>query len=211
MYLSKLTLDPRSRQVQAELSNSYQMHRTLMHTFPDETKDRERVLYRLETNRTPPHLVLLLQSKLRPEWSALEQMGYLLQSTQVKAFDPQFHVGQVLAFRLRANPTKRLKSSRDDKLGKRVGLYRSEEQEQWLVRKASLHGFSVLSVQVAGLADQFAFKAEDGRRMKVTHHGVGFDGVLEVGDVGLFTQAVIGGVGSAKGFGFGLLSLARAG
>ncbi len=210
MHLSRLTLDPRSRQVQAELYNPYQMHRTLLSAFPDGIQGQERVLYRLETNRQPPHLVILLQSRLEPKWSALEQGGYLLQPAQVKAFELQFQDGQVLAFRLAANPTKRLKSSQGDKPGKRVGLYRPEDQETWLLRKATLNGFSILRVQASSLADQFAFKKENGGWMKVTHHGVRFDGVLQVVDSRLFTQAVIAGVGSAKGFGFGLLSLAPA-
>lgn len=210
MNLSKLTLNPNLRQVQAELANPYEMHRTLLSAFPAEIKGRERVLYRLEANHTPPYLVMLLQSHLLPDWSALEQKGYLIQPAQVKTFEPQFQTGQRFAFRLAANPTKRLNSPDEKKPGKRVGLFRSEDQQAWLQRKAGQNGFSVLSVQVTSLADQLAYKKEDGKRMKVTHHGVRFDGVLDVLDVDLFSQALISGIGSAKGFGFGLLSLAPA-
>ena len=38
--------------------------------------------------------------------------------------------------------------------------------------------------------------------------GVRFDGVLQVTDVGALVEAVRGGIGPAKAFGFGLLSLA---
>jgi CRISPR system Cascade subunit CasE len=44
---------------------------------------------------------------------------------------------------------------------------------------------------------------------KMTHLAVQFDGVLEVTDPAKFLETVRQGIGSAKGFGFGLLSLAR--
>jgi CRISPR system Cascade subunit CasE len=210
MNLSKLTLNSRSRQVQAELSNPYEMHRTLMSAFPTKLEGKERVLYRLEISRTLPYLVILLQSELTPDWSRLEQRDYLLGPVQIKLFDPQFRVGQTLAFRLAANPTKRLKSALKDEPGKRVSLFRPEEQEIWLNRKAIQNGFSVLNVQVTNLSEQLAFKKDKDQRMKITHHGARFDGILQVEDPGLFTLALSGGIGSAKGFGFGLLSLAKA-
>ena len=213
MYLSKLALNDRSRQVQAELSNPYQMHRTLMSAFPAVLEGKERLLYRLETSRTPPLLVVLVQSWLLPDWSLLEHKGYLLQPAQTKPFDPQFQARQVLAFRLVANPTRRLKSASEDVPGKRISLYRSEQQEEWIKRKALQHGFSLLNVQVTSLSDQFAFKKEKvedtEQLMKITHYGVRFDGILQIEDSGLFATALAGGIGSAKGFGFGMLSLAR--
>ena len=194
--------------MQAELSNPYQMHRTLMSVFPAQLDSEERLLYRLETSHTLPYLVILLQSRLAPDWSALERKGYLLQPAQVKTFDLQFRVGQRLAFRLAANPTKRLKSAVENEPGKRVSLYRPEEQQVWLLRKAQQNGFSVLSMQVTNLSNQLAFKQCKGKRMKITLHGVRFDGVLCVEQPDLFTLALEKGIGSAKGFGFGLLSLA---
>jgi CRISPR system Cascade subunit CasE len=209
MNLSKLTLDPRSPQVQAELSNPYQMHRTLMSAFPANLEGEERLLYRLETSHTPPYLIILLQSRLAPNWSALQRKGYLLQPAQVKTFDLQVRTGIRLVFRLAANPTKRLNSAVEDEPGKRVSLYRSEQQQDWLLRKAQQNGFSVLSVQVTSLSDQLAFKKCRGEWMKITHYGVRFDGLLCVEQPDLFTMALKKGIGSAKGFGFGLLSLAH--
>jgi CRISPR system Cascade subunit CasE len=44
----------------------------------------------------------------------------------------------------------------------------------------------------------------------LTHHAVRFDGLLVVTDPERLRHALRAGIGSAKGFGFGLLSLARA-
>ncbi len=210
MNLSKLVLNPQSHQVQSELSNSYEMHRTLSSAFPSELYDKERFLYRLETSHTQPYLILLLQSRISPDWSVLERKDYLLQSAQVKKYEIGFLPGQVYKFRLVANPTKRIKSTDKEKPGKRVGLYRLQDQQAWLERKAGQHGFIPLSAEVTNLSDQFAYKVMDKERKRLTHHGVRFDGVLQVTDSNLFMQAVSNGIGSAKGFGFGLLSLARA-
>jgi CRISPR system Cascade subunit CasE len=45
--------------------------------------------------------------------------------------------------------------------------------------------------------------------MKITHFGVRFDGLLRVEDPERLKIGLSSGIGSAKGFGFGLLSLAR--
>ena len=44
---------------------------------------------------------------------------------------------------------------------------------------------------------------------RLTHVAVRFDGLLEVTDPVKFLETLRAGIGSAKGFGFGLLSLAR--
>jgi CRISPR system Cascade subunit CasE len=53
----------------------------------------------------------------------------------------------------------------------------------------------------------------DGRRFqlpdrKIQFSAARFDGVLQISDADLFTDALESGIGSAKGFGFGLLSVA---
>ena len=50
-------------------------------------------------------------------------------------------------------------------------------------------------------------KDEDGVR-RLQFYAVQFDGVLQVTDADLLVRAVQAGIGSGKGFGFGLLSLA---
>lgn len=208
MYLSKLVLDPHSHQVQAELANRYELHRTLCKPFSDNAYAQERLLYRLETSHTPPFLVILLQSVSAPNWSELEQNHFLLIPAQVKRFDPQFRMGEKFIFRLTANPTKRLSDS--EKSGKRVALYREEDQLNWIRRKAEGHGFRLTTVQITNLGDEYSYKVIKKERKRLTHHGVRFEGILEVIDEERFSLSFLNGIGSAKGFGFGMLSLARA-
>jgi CRISPR system Cascade subunit CasE len=215
MYLSRLILNPRSRRVQREVARPYQMHRSIMHAFPDGlAPQEERVLFRLDANPRTGALTLLVQSLGLPDWSWLAEpgvRGYLLPVDEpnpaVKSFDLDLAPGQVLAFRLRANPTVKRKFS--DGAHKRVGLYREEEQHEWLKRKAENGGFRLLSVRVGGQDIVGGQIRRNGATHKLRLLSVQFDGLLQVTDPEQLHEAVRRGIGSGKGLGFGLLSLAR--
>lgn len=213
MYLSRLMLNPQNRRVQREVAYPYELHRSLMRAFPNDLKkDEERVLFRLELGRNGA-LTLLVQSWTLPDWSWLaepEARGYLLPVAEpnpaVKAFDLDLAKGQVLAFRLRANPT--AKRTFDDKK-RRVGIYDEEEQFAWLKRKGDSGGFRVLSART-GDQEDVAGKIKRGDEIHALKlAAVQFDGLLQVTDPERLHQTVCQGIGSGKGFGFGLLSLAR--
>ena len=210
MYLSRLTLNPRARRVQRELANPYELHRTLMRAYPAELPEAERVLFRVDTDARSGVPVVLLQSHARPDWAWLGEPGardYLLGAPQTKAFELTFTPGQVLAFRLRANPTARRRLP--DGSRKRVGLVREEEQIDWLRRKGEQGGFRVLSARAGDGSRANGWLRRDGERHNLTMLAVQFDGLLQVTDPGLLWRAVQEGIGSGKGLGFGLLSLAR--
>jgi CRISPR system Cascade subunit CasE len=211
MYLSRLILNARNRRVQRELSDPYQMHRTIMRAFADSLPtDEERVLFRVDAPRGTGLVTLLVQSWSRPDWSWLAQdegaRGYLLATEDpnpsVKEFALQFSPGQVLAFRLRANPTIKRK-------GKRLGLYRDEEQMNWLARKAKQSGFRLLSARTANEAVLGGVVHRESRKDNLRLLSVQFDGLLQVEDPEVVRLAARDGIGTGKGFGFGLLSLAR--
>jgi CRISPR system Cascade subunit CasE len=223
MYLSRLILNPRNRRVQKEIAKPYQMHRSIMRAFPDDLEpEAERVLFRLETH--PPStslrtgrtgaLTLLVQSLNLPDWSWLaepEARGYLLPvgepNPAVKSFDLNLAPGQVLAFRLRANPT--VKRRFNEKDHKRVGIYREEEQIEWLKRKGEQGGFRLLSARTSDQNDVKGTIRRDGQKHPLKLAAVQFDGLLQVTDSDRLRETVQRGIGSGKGLGFGLLSLAR--
>lgn len=228
MYLSRLILNPRSREVQRDLARPHEMHRTVLSAFPDNLDATvDRVLYRFDQSRNG-ELILLVQSPDAPDWSHLPSADYLLatgsENPATKAVNLQVQTGQTFAFRLRANPSKRMgKSAAYDK-GKRVGLYKMEEQIRWLQRKADDHGFAILSampIQQQRIEGRIPIK--DGKSaLQATeriatkgHHdakffSVQFDGTLQVIDPERFLAAIQSGIGSGKAFGFGLLSVAAA-
>jgi CRISPR system Cascade subunit CasE len=209
VHLSRLILNPQNRRVQREISDVYQLHRTIMRAFPDHLTDTtERVLFRLERELCEGGLVLLVQSWTRPDWSWLAEptaSNMVLEGGRenpaVKAFDLCLDKGQVLAFRLRANPTVK-------RGGKRLGLYRESEQQEWLERKALQGGFRILSARMG--ADEVMHSSL--QRLDKTHPlrflAVDFNGLLQVTDPSRLQEVISLGIGSGKGLGFGLLSLA---
>ena len=101
-----------------------------------------------------------------------------------------------LPFRLQANPTVKRDS-------KRHALYAEHELTRWLQRKGDTHGFTL---EPANLRSAKLGKLH-GKRRKQTWHLVQFDGVLQVTQPESFVAGLRSGIGSAKAFGFGLLSV----
>ena len=218
MYLSRLILNPRSRQVQRELADPYQMHRTILSAFPETLPVDERVLFRVDQHPRTAQITLLVQSLHPPDWSSLARPGkaYLhssehsldgLPNPDVKLVQLALRLGQTLAFRLRANPT--IKRNREGKKqGRRVGLYREEDQLQWLERKLESAGAKLISARISDETRLNGKLHRDGKRHDMTFLSVQFDGFLRVEIPDNLVEAVENGIGSGKGLGFGLLSLA---
>jgi CRISPR system Cascade subunit CasE len=214
MYLSQLILNPRNRRVQKEIADRYQLHRSIMRAFPDDLDaTEERVLFRVDEQHRGGDLRLLVQSLTMPDWTWLAEpdaRGYLLPVSRpnpaLKPFELDLAPGQRLAFRLRANPTARRRLS--DGSRKRVGLCREEEQLEWLERKAERGGFRVLSVRTSHASEVHGWVQRNGTVHRLTLLSVQFDGLLRVQDPDQVRETVRQGIGSAKSFGFGLLSLA---
>ena len=207
MYLSKLTLSPSPgcKQLLRDLSSPYEMHRTIMRAFPSrEDGGPGRVLFRVEPTRPGSSPVVLVQSEKQPDWSHVDAIaGYLARPAEAKPLDLVFREGQQLRFRLRANVT----TKRD---GKRHGLFREEDQRAWLHRKGESGGF-----EPAGFVLQRAQRAVSrpvppAKPKSQTHLGVDFEGVLRVTDSEKLLDVLTAGIGPAKAYGFGLLSVAPA-
>jgi len=218
MYLSRLILNPRNRRVQRELANPYELHRSLMCSFPDglEMPDDERVLFRVDTDGQTGAPTVLMQSFHQPDWGWLDDSGaknYLLPDTRwppdvfhnpaTKSFELNLAEGQLLAFRLRANPTVK-------RQGKRHGLYRTGDQMEWLSRKAQRGGFRIVRAAVIREDEETGWQRRAGANRRITLFAVLFDGLLQVVDPDRMSGTVQRGIGSGKAFGFGLLSLAPA-
>ena len=205
MYLSRLEHAPNSIHTRRCLSDPYEMHRLIWRAFPDRADGGlGRVLFRTEIQSRKSVLITLVQSEKEPDWKPLEQEGML--SASYKPYEPIVESGQRLRFRLRANPTRRV-GDRSDKLhGKRVGMYGEENQREWLLRKAMRSGFEVTNVLIASRENVTSSTSDK----KAHHFAVDFEGTLRVTDPEVLVDTLRKGIGPAKAFGFGLLSLARA-
>lgn len=221
MFLSRLILNPRSRQVRRELVDVYELHRTVMQSFAGTLQPDERILFRLDVHPKTGIPTLLVQSQHEPNWAFLcvPEKDYLLtdedlplniENPAVKPIEISLSTGQVLAFRLRANPTMK-KVIVGKRQGQRLGLLHEDDQRKWLERKLQQAGGLLLSTQICdeGLATgKYASKTDTNKPVRLL--SVQFDGVLRVMDPIALQNALREGLGSGKGFGFGLLSLAPA-
>jgi CRISPR system Cascade subunit CasE len=237
LFLSRLLLNARNRLVQANLADCHRLHRTLMSGFPlmpatEPARAELGVLYRPELDPRSGVVTVLVQSRQRPDWSALPGRDDGSHAFLAAPFSLEFDLkplsslsgaiapGQRLRFRLRANPTKRIAVPRapapQNKLaGKRVGLLREEDQLAWLERKITAAGAQLLAARTS--RDPLAGGSQRGRKeddRRGTEHAmrfqvVVFDGELLVTDPQLLWASVGAGIGSGKAYGFGLLSLGR--
>lgn len=208
IYLSRLILDPRSRQVKSELSQPYEMHRTILRAFPDRNDGGPgRVLFRVDMKSNSSSLVLLVQSDKEPKWENIKKQhpDYLVGKPDSKNLDPTLKAGQKLRFRLRANPTVK-------RNGKRLGLLSEKERIEWLERKASQSGFKITPSNMLIISENniTAIKVSDDNSQTMTFSSAIFEGILEVEDPKRFNKTLQSGIGSAKSFGFGMLSIAPA-
>jgi len=219
MYLSKLTLNPRLKQVRQDIANPYDMHATLCWAFRktgigevppcERSKTVDPFLWRLEQG--PSEATLLVQSLSPPNWQALFERhpGYAeLDEKSPKPFEPALRRGQLLRFRLRANPTV-TKFDPEKGKGKRHGLVKLEEQLAWLHRQGERHGFEVPGAMVSSAERIQARKRQNDAGRVMTLQSVTYNGHLRVNNPVAFLTALRSGLGHAKSLGFGLLSVAK--
>jgi CRISPR system Cascade subunit CasE len=234
MYLSKLILNPRSRDVRRDLANCQALHRTLLAAYPQAESETARqefgVLYRVELQPRTGAVTVLVQSEYSPDWTKLPD-DYLFVAAEVtQAIADAYQslqAGQRLRFRLRANPTKCVarqhRPAEAQRDGKRVELRREKDQLAWLQRKAQDGGFQltalsvkpdVANTQVQEVSKVYGWRADKndntGQRKKLTLAAAVFEGELIVSDAAQFLVTLRQGIGRGKAYGFGLLSIARA-
>jgi CRISPR system Cascade subunit CasE len=118
-------------------------------------------------------------------------------------------IGKRFRFRLRANPSTSCQ-------GKRQGLLKLIDQEQWLVRKGTLHGFELPTATSFGFennaVDIIVSQSQMLRSCQrngcpITIFSAQYDGILAVTDIEKFCTALETGIGHGKMMGLGLLSV----
>lgn len=105
MFLSLLEIDPGVDVARTWLGNPYRVHQRLAMAFPDSQAGR--ALFRIEDEWSPPRIIV--QTQAEADWdAAFRDLPVLASRPRQKPLDMAVSDGDVLRFRLRANPTKRL-------------------------------------------------------------------------------------------------------
>lgn len=215
MFLSKLLLNICSKQARTDLSNPYQLHATLCRAFARPEETCPRFLWRLE-EKSP---TVLVQSALEPHWERISERfpDYFAEPPQFKPI-PLEHLqpGQVLRFRLKCNPTvtTRAKDGSQGEDGKprkkRYGLYRMEDllgEQGWLARQAAKSGFALRGYMMVK-SERISFPKPNSQH-RITLQAALYEGYLEITDLERFKATLATGLGHAKAWGFGLLSIGK--
>lgn len=225
MYMSRIALNRRRRGAVKLLGNRHAMHAAVMSSFPPETPtttDAGRVLWRVDRDGENVHLLIVSPRKPclahvseQAGWSTAECWTTREYAPLLDSLAPD----QRYIFRLAANPTHRLTT---DGVNKIRGHQTVGWQTNWLLSKAEQHGFRVALTgdepDALGLRawepaplnlhlsnqDRAEFR-RSGKPVSLST--VQFDGELIVTDAVEFRQALCNGVGRAKSYGCGMLTV----
>lgn len=222
MYLTQMRLNPTRLTTKRLLTSPQITHALVLGSFSGGEADPEgRVLWRLDQG--PSHdLQLYVVSPGKPDLTgAVEQAGWPTQAAwQTADYSPflgRLELGQRWRFRLTANP---VRSARPEewrgKQGRgKVSPHRTVDQQvDWLVQRSADWGFTIptndlgsLEVVLRGRHTSTFRRASQGpARVAITL--ATFDGVLDVTDADLLRRSLAHGMGRAKGYGCGLMTLA---
>lgn len=217
MFLTKMQLNPQRRKARKLLSSPQAMHAAVLAGFPDSRPSEDgRVLWRVDSYGA--HRVLLyISSPDKPDLTHLvEQAGWpTTQGWQTASYDSlldSLETGQRWQFRLTANPVHAVRRE-GWSATKPLGHVTVVQQQQWLLDRQERLGFRIAPSSVADEPDvavvDRAVRRFDRNGSRVTISTATFEGHLDVADTDAFRRALTFGIGRAKSYGCGLLTLAK--
>lgn len=187
LYLSRLIV-PLDVALQDGLRTCYDWHKFIWESLPERAAATRDFLFRVDVKER--NVTVLLLSAIPPR----EDSRF-----ETKEVADTFLAHPAYRFNLRANPTFRRSSDK-----RRIAIYRQDELDKWFRRK-----FEAIGCEVTGLLSiehpHDEIFSKDGKRGK--HVSVDAEGIIKVNDAAAFADGFRKGIGSAKGFGFGLVML----
>lgn len=233
MFMSRFQFNTARQGARRLLSSPRLMHGAVMAAFPDRPHPQPggepRILWRVDQAR-PSKTLLYIVSPQRPDLTHLvEQGGWPTTSAwethDYSAFLGRITAGETWAFRLTANPVYSVPQG-PGKRGKRHAAITPRRQLEWLLSQQQRGGFQILEnaedprrtinedryqVVVHNSRSQTFAKGDEEatavHRVKIVT--ATYDGRLLVTDPDALRTALATGIGKAKAYGCGLLTLAR--
>lgn len=219
MNLTRFEINTRRRGARDLLMSPQRMHAAVLSAFPSAERDATgagRVLWRVD-QRDSQTLLYIVSPHVPDLTHLVESAGWPTTSTwDTRSYAPlldRLTAGGVWGFRLTANPVRSHRKSEKSTKSQRFGHVTVTQQTQWLLDRAHRNGFTIPDgvhkepdVAVHNRRT-WRFRRQDNT---VTLTTATYEGRLEVTDPEALRHALTHGIGSAKGYGCGLLTLARA-
>jgi len=184
------------------------LHAAIEGCFPDKA-EKNRKLWRLDHLRDCMYLLLL--SAETPDFTELARQfcseGVTGETKDYTHLLNSVRDGARLRFRLRANPTHSVTRANESR-GKVYAHITVEQKLNWLIKKAQSCGFW-LDERLFDVVETDYLRFWRSKTTPPVEIGVAvYEGQLEVVDRDLFTHALTHGIGRAKAYGCGLLTVA---
>ncbi|MBX9428375.1 type I-E CRISPR-associated protein Cas6/Cse3/CasE [Ralstonia pseudosolanacearum] len=217
-YFSRVRLKtrPRDMALLASLSRhgqAYRDHALIWRLFPGDGAERDFVFRRMQDDRGQTSYFVVSQRAPRAEPGLLD--------VQTKPYAPRMREGETIRFELRANPT--VSRGTSGQRSRRHDVLMDAKQQtidpqarrtamdaaaiDWLIRRAPGWGLAIAAECV--LTSGYAQHRLRRKGQPIEFSSLDYQGIAQVTDTDRLTQALLRGVGHARGFGCGLLLAAR--
>ena len=196
MHISQIKIDDTLNSAKRAVSSPQIMHAIIEKCF--ETSERK--LWRLDVEK-----LLIVSSDFPSNPDAAQQLGKEMFVTKdYQPFLSSIKAGKIYRFRLTANPVHNVPTEYG-KRGKVFAHVTLEQQMDWLRSKADKLGFALKEFNIS--TSEFVKFRKNSR--DVTLKLATYDGFLTVKDSDLLIEAMVSGIGRAKAYGAGLLTLTQ--
>jgi CRISPR system Cascade subunit CasE len=217
MHLTRFDINGARRAARDLLASPQKLHAAVLAAFPPSASTAEeqgRVLWRIDQHQH--QTVLYLVSPHIPDLTHLvESVGWpSTHGWQTRDYTPlldALKTGTQWAFRLTANPVSSRRKTEDSPRSQRFGHVTAAQQTEWLLTRAKRSGFTV----PLGVGDEPDVAVRRRQTLRFSRHGgtvtlstAVFEGRLEITDPDALRNSLVHGIGPAKGYGCGLLTLA---
>ncbi|MGW3488745.1 type I-E CRISPR-associated protein Cas6/Cse3/CasE [Streptomyces sp. NPDC001054] len=232
VFLTRFRLNPARVGARRLLGSPQSLHAAVLASFaepPQQRPDGSRVLWRVD-QQARSEVVLYVVSPDEPDLTHLaEQAGWPTtggwQTRPYGTFLDRITADDVWAFRLTANPVHSIRRTPAEPT-KRTAHVTPRHQVEWLLNRQEDAGFAVLekpepcedlppidAYEVTAHSRKDLMFQKRGEKDTRTHQvklsRVTFDGRLRVLDPAAFRRTLTSGLGKAKAYGCGLMTLAR--
>ena len=211
MFLSRIILDMGNRETMRAMAAPKLFHGAIERCC---AYDESRKLWRID--RKGDTYCLLVLTEKQPDFTGVHaQFGKKEDDIpwETKVYDPflsRLQEGQVWRFRLKANPVHSSKEGLEEtSRGKIYAHVTPDQQKMWLAQCSSRYGFLLNEQGFDVVQSQWVNFTKHGvKNRNVSLHTATYEGRLVIKDLECFKNTLICGLGRAKAYGCGLLTLA---